>query len=73
MGLISKPDMRASAVLWTIMLSMKKNRLWQLTFMYILLVWFWLFSEYAFLGKIKYIQLYNQTNAECPVGDVMVL
>lgn len=73
MGLISKPDMRASAVLWTIMPSMKKNKLWQLTFMYILLVWFWLFSEYAFLGKSKYIQLYNQANAECPVGEVMVL
>ncbi|MDA0670499.1 MAG: hypothetical protein O3A03_04060 [Proteobacteria bacterium] len=52
---------------------MKTNKLWQLIFIYIFLVWIWLFSEYAFESKSKYIQLFNQANAECPVGDIIVL
>ena len=50
-----------------------KSRLWQLSFIYILFVWIWLFTNYKNVGQTKYIQLVNQNNTECPVGEIIIL
>jgi len=50
-----------------------ENKLWQLSFIYILIAWIWLFTHYKNLGQTKYVQLINQSNAECSVGEIIVL
>jgi len=50
-----------------------ENKLWQLSFIYILIAWIWLFTHYKNLGQTKYVQLINQNNAECSVGEIIVL
>ena len=50
-----------------------KNKLWQLSFIYILIAWIWLFNLYKNFGQTNYVQLVKQKNAECPVGEIIVL
>ena len=50
-----------------------ENKLWQLSFIYILIAWIWLFTHYKNLGQTKYVQLINQNNVECSVGEKIVL
>jgi len=52
---------------------MMENKLKQLFFIYILIAWIWLFTHYKNFGQTKYVQLVNQNNAECPVGEIIVL
>jgi len=50
-----------------------ENKLWQLFFIYILIAWIWLFNHYKNFSQTKYINLENQSNAECPVGEIIIL
>ena len=50
-----------------------ENKLRQLSLIYILIAWIWLFTNYKNFGQTKYVQLVNQKNAECSVGEIIVL